>query len=194
MTDRGAVVCSWFLSGGGLAHSGRIRLSFDMLSNIIIPGPFGPRVTAFLGFATSAPVRIDPDTSAIFPNGTRTTTTTVDCCFLPAFLAFESDLWINSDAPSSGDRITRVCQQQFAGFADDNVFHSYTIDLDLTSHTTTWTADGGVASESCSGFTFVPTQLVFFARASDAGNSMIAQIKNVEIRPPPSPLPDRVIP
>ena len=187
VTNRGAVVCSWSVSGAGLFHSQRIRLSFEMLSNVITPGPFGPRVTASFGLATSAPVRIDPDTSAIFPNSTKTTTTTVDCCFLPAFLALESDLWINPDALSSGDRVTKICQQQFSGFADDNIFHSYTIDLDLTSQTTTWTADGAVAIESCSSFTFVPTQLVFFARASDNGNSMIAQIKNVEILPPPMP-------
>src|SRR2546422_2986404 len=89
-TGRGAEVCSWSLSN--LSGAQHIRLSFEMLSNVPIPGPFGPRVTASLGLTTSTPDRIDPDLSAIFPIGTKTSTTTVDCCFLPAFLAFESDL------------------------------------------------------------------------------------------------------
>src|SRR5437016_8383462 len=99
---RGAAICSWSLSN--LSGAEHIRLSFEMNSSVPTPGPFGPRVTAFLGLATSAPVRIDADLSAIFPNSTKTTTTTVDCCFLPAFLAFESDLWINPEAPLSSDR------------------------------------------------------------------------------------------
>src|SRR6266571_162114 len=176
---RGAAVCSWSLSN--LSGAEHIRLSFEMNSSVPTPGPFGSRVTAFLGFATSAPVHIDPDLSAIFPNSTKTTTTTVDCCFLPAFLAFESDLWTNPDAPLSGDRIQKICQQQYPGYADDNIFHSYSIDMDIASQTTTWTADGGTASASCSGFTLLPTQVVFYARSSDDGNSMVAQIRNINV-------------
>jgi len=178
-SGRGSAVCSWSLSN--LSGAEHIRLSFEMNSSVPTPGPFGPRVTASLGFATSVPVRLDTDLSAIFPNSTKTTTTTLDCCFQPAFLAFESDLWINPDAPLSGDRITKICQQQFPGYADDNVFHSYSIDVDIASQTTTWTADGGAASASCSRFTFVPTQLVFYARSTDDGNSMIAQIRDITV-------------
>src|SRR6266566_3856479 len=155
-SGRGAAVCSWSLSN--LSGAEHIRLSFEMNSSVPTPGPFGPRVTASLGFATSAPVRLDTDLSAIFPNSTKTTTTTLDCCFQPAFLAFESDLWINPD---------------------DDVFHSYSIDMDTSSQTTMWTVDGGAASASCSGFAFLPTQVVFYARSSDDGNSMVAQIRNI---------------
>ncbi len=94
-------------------------------------------------------------------------------------MAFESDLWINPDAPLSGDRIQKICQQQFPGYADDDVFHSYSIDMDTSSQTTMWTVDGGAASASCSGFAFLPTQVVFYARSSDDGNSMVAQIRNI---------------
>ncbi len=184
---RGAVVCSWSLSGADLSHSRRIRLSFEMLTNVITPGPFGPRVTATVGLATFAPTRIDPDTSAIFPLNTKDSTTTVDCCFLGPFLQYQSDLWINPDAPSSGDRVTHVFSQVFTGYADDNVFHSFSIDVDMHFRTTTWSADGGAATATGSNFTFVPAQFFFYARASDAGNSMVAQIRNVEIRPPPVP-------
>src|SRR6266581_8121599 len=176
---RGAAFCVWSLSN--LSGAEHIRLSFEMNSSVPTPGPFGSRVTAFLGFATSAPVRMDPDLSAIFPNSTKTTTTTVDCCFLPAFLAFESDLWINPEAPLSSDRTAKICQQQFSGYADDNVFHSYSIDLDIASETATWTADGGAASASCSGLAFTPTQAVFYARSTDDGNSMAAQIRNITL-------------
>ncbi len=176
---RGAAVCSWSLSN--LSGAEHIRLSFEMNSSVPTPGPFGPRVTAFLGFATLAPFRIDPDLSATFPNSTKTTTTTVDCCFLPAFLAFESELWINPDAPLSGDRTQKICEQQYPGYADDNVFHSYSIDMDIVSQTTTWTADGGAAGASCSGFAFLPTQVVFYARSTDDGNFMVAQIRNITL-------------
>ena len=176
---RGAAVCSWSLSN--LSGAEHVSLSFEMNSSVPVPGPFGPRVTAFLGLTTSAPVRIDSDLSTIFSNDTKTTTTTVDCCFLPAFLAFESDLWINPDAPLSGDRTAKICQQQFPGYADDNTFHSYTIDVDFGSQTTMWAADGGTASASCSGFAFLPNQMVFYARSTDDGNSMIAQIRNITV-------------
>ncbi len=148
---RGAAVCSWSLSS--LSGAKHIRLSFEMLTNVPTFGRFGPHITAVLGLATSAPVRIDSDLSAIFPLDTKTTTTTVDCCDIPARLLFESD--------------------------DDNVFHSYTIDVDLGSNTTTWTADGGAAATSYSGFAFIPTQLFFWAQGHDDRNSMVAQIRNV---------------
>src|SRR5439155_8545228 len=135
---RGSGLCSWSLFN--LSGAEHIRLSFEMNSSVPTPGPFGPRVTAFLGLTTSAPVRIDSDLSAIFPNDTKTSTTTVDCCFLPAFLSFQSDQWVNPDAPVSADRIVNIFQQNFSGYANDNLFHSYTIDMDLPSQTTTWTA------------------------------------------------------
>ena len=40
----------------------------------------------------------------------------------------------------------KIFQQNSSGYADDNTFHSYTIDVDFDSQTTTWTADGGAAS------------------------------------------------
>ena len=177
----GAAVCSWSLPN--LSGSEHIGLSFEMNSSVPNPGPNGPRVTTFFGLTTSAPVRIDTDLSPIFPNNTKTTTTTVDCCFLPAFLAFQSDQWVNPDAPSSGVRIVKIFQQNFTGYANDNLFHSYSIDMDLASQTTTWTADGGAASASDAGFTFSATQLVFYARSTDDGNSMIAQIRNIVLNP-----------
>ncbi len=90
---------------------------------------------------------------------------------------------MNPDAPNSPDRIVKIFQQNFSGYANDNLFHSYTIDVDLPSQTTTWTADGGAASASDSGFTFSATQLVFYARSTDDGNSMIAQIRNIVLNP-----------
>ncbi len=176
---RGSAVCSWSLPN--LSGASHIRLSFEMNSSVPTPGPLGPRVTALVGLTTSAPTRIDADLSAIFPNRTETTTATVDCCYLPAFLSFDSDLWVNPDASSSGDRVNQIFQQQFSGYADDNTFHIYTIDFDLGSQTTTWSADGGTSTATYSGFTFNPGQFVFYARSTDDGNSMIAQIRNVTL-------------
>src|SRR5256885_6927949 len=56
---RGSGLCSWSLFN--LSGAEHIRLSFEMNSSVPTPGPFGPRVTAFLGLTTSAPVRIDSD-------------------------------------------------------------------------------------------------------------------------------------
>ena len=74
-----------------------------------------------------------------------------------------------------------MVEKQFSGYADDATFHSYALEMNLTSHTTTWSADGGAATASYTGFTFAPSYLVFWAQGHDPGDYAVVQVRNIQL-------------
>jgi len=143
-------------------------------------GTYGARVGALVGLATSSSTCCPSDRSALFPRDSKVITVATDCCYAGANLFFGSTTWINPDAPLSGDRITKVFEKQVPGYADDAIFHSYTIEMNLTSETTIWTVDGG-STAAYTGFTFTPSYLVFWAQGHDPGDYAVAQMRNVRM-------------
>jgi len=143
-------------------------------------GTYGARVGALVGLATSSSTCCPSDRSALFPKDSKEISVATDCCYAGANLFFGSTKWINPDATLSGDRITKVLEKKVPGFADDAAFHSYTIEMNLTSETTIWTVDGGNAT-TYTGFTFAPSYLVFWAQGHDPGDYAVAQLRNVRM-------------
>jgi len=143
-------------------------------------GPYGARVGALVGLTTSSSTCCPSDRSALFPKDSKEISVATDCCYDGANLFFGSTLWINPDAPLSGDRITKVLEKKVPGYADDAVFHSYSVEMNLTSETTIWTVDGGSAT-TYTGFTFAPSYLVFWSQGHDPGDYAVAQLRDVRM-------------
>src|SRR6266516_1142658 len=175
----GAVAVSWSL-GGDFTNVSVVRLSFQLMTTTVQNGPYGARVGALVGLTTSSSTCCPSDRSALFPKDSKEISVATDCCYDGANLFFGSTLWINPDAPLSGDRITKVLEKKVPGYADDAVFHSYTVEMNLTSETTIWTVDGGSVT-TYTGFTFQPSYLVFWAQGHDPGDYAVAQLRNVRM-------------
>ncbi len=176
----GAAAVSWSL-GIDFENVTVIRLSFQMMTRVTQGGPYGPRVGAVVAFSTSPADCCPSDRSALFAKNSKVVAVDTDCCFAGANLFFDSRLWVNPDAPNSGDRITPIFQKQVSGYANDGTFHSYTIEMNLASQTTTWIADGGAATAAYTGFTFTPSYLAFSAEGHDAGDNAAAQVRSIQL-------------
>ncbi len=185
----GAAAVSWALgTEEASAHAlgsdwnvSSVILSFDLMTKVLASGTYGDRTGAMMGLATSASDCCPSDRSALLAASSRIVSVATDCCYAGANLFFDAYLWVNPNASQSGDRISKVVEKQFSGYADDATFHSYVIEMNLTSHTTTWSVDGGAATASHTGFTFTPSYLVFWAQGHDTGDYAIAQVRNIEL-------------
>ncbi len=158
-----------------------VRLSFDLMTKVLVSGTYGDRTGAVIGLATSPADCCPSDRSALLSAGSKIVSVATDCCYAGANLFFDAYLWLNPNATDSGARISKVMEKQFSGYAADATFHSYFMEMNLTSHTTTWSADGGAAIASYTGFTFTPSYLVFWAQGHDTGNYAVAQVRNIQL-------------
>lgn len=180
-TPGGAVAASWSLETLSLSNARTVKLTFDLLTTIPVQGPYGPRITASVGFATSYSNNIAPDRSPLFPNGTLATIAQIDSGLAGDRLIFDSSLWLNPDAPISGNRISKICQDVTPGYANDNTWHSYVVEMNLTSQTTKSMVDGEMAKSTCPSFSFVPTHVIFWTQGHDTGTSAVAQLRNPRV-------------
>ena len=175
----GAVAVSWSL-GVDFTNVSVVRLSFQLMTTALHNGTYGARVGSLVALATSSSACCPSDRSALFSKDSKEISVATDCCYDGANLFFGSTLWVNPDASLSGDRITKVLEKKVPGYADDAVFHSYTVEMNLTSETTIWTVDGGNVT-TYTGFTFAPSYLVFWAQGHDPGDYAVAQMRNVRM-------------
>ena len=175
----GAVAVSWSL-GVDFTNVSVVRLSFQLMTTALRNGTYGARVGSLVALATSSSACCPSDRSALFSKDSKEISVATDCCYDGANLFFGSTLWVNPDASLSGDRITKVLEKKVPGYADDTVFHSYTVEMNLTSETTIWTVDSGNVT-TYTGFTFAPSYLVFWAQGHDPGDYAVAQMRNVRM-------------
>jgi len=187
VVDRGATVVGWSLVGLDLSGIHHITVSFEIMTDVLTPGPYGGRVTTAFGFTNSTTlVCCYTDLSANLTKGTASAFVSNDLGLAGPRLLFQSDLITNPDAANSGDRVSIFFQKDFPNYVADRVFHTYSIGMNFTSQVTTWSVDGGSALASHAGFVFVPTSLMFYTRGMDSGNSVIAQVRNIVVQADPA--------
>jgi len=171
-------VVAWALPQDSVARASVIRLDFQILTKVLTPGDYGNRITAWYGLTSEPPVCCYSDRWPIFPNGTVVTGIEADCCYAGPFVDLMTRRVIDANAVDSGTRVTKIFDKTVTGYADDNLWHDYTITLNRDADTTNWNFDNGTVNAT-GPYSFVPSYIVFWAQAHDIGDSVTVILKSI---------------
>jgi Double zinc ribbon len=181
--QRENVTAVWSLDPTPLVSAQIIEYNFEFSTQVPTNGSSGPRITAFVGLASSNYEGWYAQSGTpIFPNNTETVSVAniqgqYSNGSSRTSLVFEAQRVTNAQPAASAGNRTILFQQEFPGYAaGDGVLHNYTIEIDRQSNRTIWIADNTIIATF--DLNFVPSSLVFEASAAGPQNLAIATLKD----------------
>lgn len=172
----------WRLNQTSMIQAQIIKYDFQFSTQVLNPGPSGPRLNATVELASSDYQGwYTQSRTPAFSNNTETIgVTNVVGSYsngsAQKIMIFDSNLVTDGQVSSPAGNSAVLFQRRFAGYAaGDGVLHHYTIEIDRQSNQTIWIAD---ASEIATfKLSFVPSNLVFSASASGVGDLAVTTLE-----------------